>query len=92
MTEFAVIGRDIPSLLTRSRWIIVLVVWGCVFFLIGRYFNTNVHQPIVIGGGIQWGSVFGGLNSQILGTTVTLVYSLFCPKPCLIIAFPQYHR
>ena len=92
MTEFAVIGRAIPSLLTRSRWVILLVVWGCVFFLIGRYFNPNVHQPIVIGGGIQWGSVFGGLNSHILGTTLTLAYSLFCLKPCLIIAFPQYHR
>ena len=62
------------ALARRTWWVTLLAVWGCVFFLVGRYFNPNKSPTTEVVNGISWGKVFGGLDSHILGTTLSLIY------------------
>ena len=71
MSEFAIIRRNTSSLMIRYRWFIfLLVAWGCVFFLLGRYVSTQdriITEKIEVDRGVHWGTIFGGLNSWIIG-------------------------
>ena len=68
MAEFAASSMS-TTLAHRSWWATLLALWGCVFFLVGRYFNPNNSPTIVADRGIHWGTVFGGIDSHILGMT-----------------------